>query len=129
MLLADAQTTWFSLALNLSVAPVLLALSACFSGSEARLFSPTLVYWDDARRIVGAVNVYDVLTDARARPAAEHVRPPLVLLEGARVAAALLRLQRARQTMAIVQDRTGHCVGILTLKDLVEDIEGDLEIW
>ncbi len=92
-------------------------------------FSRMPVYWDDPRRIVGIVNVYDVLTDAQARPVAEHVRPPLVLLEGVSVATALLRLQRARQTMAIVQDRAGYCVGILTLKDLVEEVVGDLEVW
>ncbi len=92
-------------------------------------FSRLPVYRDDPRRIVGIANVYDVLTDPEHRPIFQHVRPPLTLAEYVNVSAALLKLQRARQTMAIVQDRAGNCVGLLTLKDLVEEIVGDLEAW
>ena len=92
-------------------------------------FSRLPVYRGNPRQIVGIINVYDVLTDPQRRPLAEHVRPPLGLPAGIDVATALLRLQRARQTMAIAQDRAGNCVGILTLKDLVEEIVGDLEVW
>lgn len=92
-------------------------------------FSRLPVYRDDPRRIVGTVNVYDVLTDREQRPIWTHVRPPVTLTESLAVPAALLQLQRARQAMAIVQDGVGHCVGILTLKDLVEEIVGDLEAW
>jgi CBS domain containing-hemolysin-like protein len=92
-------------------------------------FSRLPVYRSNPRQIVGIVNVYDVLTDPARKPVAEHVRPPLALPENVSVSTALLRLQRARQTMAIVQDRANHCVGILTLKDLVEEIVGDLEVW
>ena len=92
-------------------------------------FSRLPVYHGDPRRMVGVVYVYDVLTDRESRPFAEHMRPPFVLAEHVSVAAALLRMQRARETMAIVQDRAGNCVGILTLKDLVEEIVGDLEVW
>jgi CBS domain containing-hemolysin-like protein len=31
--------------------------------------------------------------------------------------------------MAVVLDRSGGCVGVLTIKDLVEEIVGDLEAW
>jgi CBS domain containing-hemolysin-like protein len=31
--------------------------------------------------------------------------------------------------MAVVLDRNGGCVGFLTVKDLVEEIVGDLEVW
>ncbi len=48
MLLAVAETTWFGLALNLLLVPVLLAMSACFSGSEAALFSLTPVQLERA---------------------------------------------------------------------------------
>lgn len=92
-------------------------------------FSRLPVHEGDPRRIVGIVNVYDVLTDRERKPVSAHVRPPLVLPAHISVSAALLNLQRARQTMAIVQDGSGHCLGILTLKDLVEEIVGDLEAW
>ncbi len=92
-------------------------------------FSRLPVYRGDPRHIIGVVNVYDVLTDRDGRPVAEHMRPPVTLADHGSVSAALLKLQRARQTMAIVLDRSDHCVGILTLKDLVEEIVGDLEVW
>ena len=92
-------------------------------------FSRLPVFRGDPRRIIGVVNVYDVLTDREAKPVAEHLRPPLTLAEYVTVSAALLKLQRAREAMAIVVDRGDHCVGILTLKDLVEEVVGDLEVW
>jgi putative hemolysin len=92
-------------------------------------FSRLPAYRDDPRRMVGIVNVYDVLTDRDRRPVAAHVRAPLVLAPQITVAAALLRLQRERHAMAIVADAGGHCIGILTMKDLVEEIVGDLEVW
>lgn len=92
-------------------------------------FSRLPVYRNDARRIIGVVNVYDVLTDRECRAVVQHVRPPLTLLENESVSAALVKLQRSREAMAIVQDRAGGCSGILTLKDLVEEIVGDLEAW
>jgi CBS domain containing-hemolysin-like protein len=92
-------------------------------------FSRLPVYQSDPARIIGILNVYDVLIDQEERPVAGHIRPPLTLLEDLSVSAALLKLQRARETMAIVQDRAGSCVGILTVKDLVEEIVGDLEVW
>lgn len=92
-------------------------------------FSRIPVHGGDPRRIVGIVNVYDVLTDAAARPIAEHARPPLALPGHTRVSTALLRLQRERETMAIAVDAGGACIGLLTVKDLVEEIVGDLEVW
>ncbi len=92
-------------------------------------FSRLPVWRGDPRRVVGMVNVYDALTDQEARPIAQHVRPVQSLHAGTSVSAALLQLQKQKQTMAAVVDRHGHCVGILTLKDLAEEVVGDLEAW
>jgi putative hemolysin len=92
-------------------------------------FSRLPTYRGDPRQVVGIVNVYDVLTDRDSAPVAAHARPPVTLAEHVNVSAALLKLQRARETMAVVIDRAGGCVGVLTLKDLVEEIVGDLEVW
>lgn len=92
-------------------------------------FSRIPLHWGDPRRVVGIVNVYDVLTDRETKPIAAYARTPLTLAEGVSVSTALVQLQRARETMAIVQDRAGNAVGLLTLKDLVEEIVGDLEVW
>ncbi len=92
-------------------------------------FSRLPVWRGQPGNVVGIVNVYDVLTEERPVPLAEHVRPPLVLGPADSVPAALVRLQQGRQAMAIVRGRAGQCIGILTVKDLVEEIVGDLEAW
>ena len=92
-------------------------------------FSRLPAYHGEQRHVVGVVNVYDVLTDEQQRPIAEHARQPLMIAEGVSVSAALLEMQRAREAMAIVRDHEGRCVGLLTIKDLVEEVVGDLEVW
>ena len=92
-------------------------------------FSHLPVYGDDPRKIVGVVTVFDVITDEEERPVAAHVRPPVALPAQTTVPNALLRLQGLHEVMGIVEDRAGQCVGILTIKDLVEEIVGDLEAW
>lgn len=80
-------------------------------------------------QIVGVLNAYDVLADTRKRPLREHTREPLRLNVNEPVSSALLRMQSARRAMAIVVNRGGACVGVLTMKDLVEEIVGDLAAW
>ena len=92
-------------------------------------FSRLPVYRDDPRRIVGIVNVYDVLTDRQEKPVADYIRDVTALPATDTVPAALLKLQRAREVMGIVTDRSGNCLGLFTMKDLVEEIVGDLEAW
>ena len=92
-------------------------------------FSRIPVYDTNPRRIIGIVNVYDVLTDTRPAAISEYVQPVIRLSMTESVATALLRLRQSRQSMAIVQDRVGNCEGVLTVKDLVEEIVGELEAW
>lgn len=92
-------------------------------------FSRLPVHDGNPRRLVGIVYVYDVLTDAQQRPVAEHVRAAFRLSANTSVAAALLRMQQARQALAVVEDDAGNCLGILTIKDLAEEIIGDVEAW
>jgi putative hemolysin len=92
-------------------------------------FSRLPVYRGDPRRVVGVVSVFDVLTDAQRRPITEHLHPPLLLSAELTVSAGLIRLQRAHQFMAIIVNRREECVGLLTMKDLAEEIVGELEAW
>ncbi len=81
-------------------------------------------------RIVGVVNVDEVLLAEPERwDLPERWLEPMTLTSDVGVLVALLRLQRARRTMAIVVDERDRAVGIVTLKDLVEEIVGDLVAW
>ena len=86
-------------------------------------------------QVVGIVDIYDVLTDAdRVDPAdpadpAEKMVPPFVLAADMTVTDALYRMQRAHAAMAIVRDKADKHLGLVTVKDLVEEIVGELSEW
>lgn len=92
-------------------------------------FSRIPVWEGDPKNVIGRINVFDVITDTRERPIREYVQPVVRLSPTESVPGALLRMQQARQQMAIVVDRQGKCLGVLTLKDLVEELVGELENW
>jgi len=83
---------------------------------------------DDSGDAVGILDVYDVLIDESVAVPAERMTAPLKLPAGMAVTEALYRLQRSREMMAIVQP-DGRPVGIVTIKDLVEEIVGELDQW
>jgi CBS domain containing-hemolysin-like protein len=45
------------------------------------------------------------------------------------VTQAIARLRKARAAMAIVRDEKDRAVGVITVKDLVEEIVGELAAW
>ena len=69
-----------------------------------------------------------MIFDDQAAPR-EKMTAPLVLPDQAPVTDALYRMQRAHAAMAVVSGAKGRHVGIVTLKDLVEEIVGELEAW
>jgi CBS domain containing-hemolysin-like protein len=77
--------------------------------------------------IVGYLHQLDVLRSGDA-PVLEHLRPVLALAPDIPVDRALARLRIAGQRLAIV-GTPERPVGLLTLKDLVEEISGDLAGW
>jgi putative hemolysin len=90
-----------------------------------------LVVWSERpRNIVGTVDIYDVLydDDPKAAPA-KHLAQAVRLSEAMNVADALIALQRSRQTLGVVVNVADRPIGIVTIKDLVEEIVGELEAW
>lgn len=93
-------------------------------------FSRVPVYRDQRSNIIGLVNIYDVLLDPDTTcPPAKHIQPALTLAEEADVAKALVTMQRARRPMAVVIGHGGRAVGVVTMKDLAEQIVGELAAW
>ena len=80
--------------------------------------------------IIGVVNVLEVLLADDAKwDLHAHLLEPVTLPSQLPVMPALLRLQRTRRAMGIVADARGRAVGIVTIKDLVEEIVGELVAW
>ena len=92
-------------------------------------FSRLPVYRGASHNVIGFVNVYDVLTDREEKPIKDYIQPVAKLLATETVPKALLKMQKDRQVMGIVVNQSGRSLGLFTMKDLVEEIVGDLEAW
>jgi CBS domain containing-hemolysin-like protein len=84
---------------------------------------------DGRGQVAGILNIYDALTDRSVARPADKAVVPLVMPQDLVVTDALYRMQRANAHMAVVADAAGSHVGIVTIKDLVEEIVGELEAW
>ena len=80
-------------------------------------------------QITGIVNIHDVLADQKHLPPNVHADLPLVLQEDTKVTDAIYSMQQGRASMSVVKDVNGKHIGIVTMKDLIEEIVGDLEEW
>lgn len=82
----------------------------------------------DGGRVVGIVGVQDLLLHGGST--ASMLDPEVPRFPASTPAfAALESLRRARRPMGIVEDRSGRPLGVVTLKDLVEPLLGDLRAW
>ena len=79
-------------------------------------------------RVIGVVSVLDILLDPD-QSTRRLMTAPLSLAATTSVPEALESLRTAGQTIAIVNDAGNRPVGIVTMKDLVEVLTGELEAW
>ncbi|MHC4947081.1 MAG: CNNM domain-containing protein, partial [Planctomycetota bacterium] len=80
-------------------------------------------------RPVGVVSVLDLVLDPD-RPTRDLARGLTTFAPATTVREAMRTLQRERRKMAVIADpRTGRPLGIVTLKDLVEPLTGELRAW
>ncbi len=87
------------------------------------------IYRGDRRNVVGVVHMLDVLGAPAASDMASLARPPIPIPARLPVMDALALLQREYRRIAIVVDPNGRCLGVVTVKDLVEEIVGELAAW
>mgnify|MGYP005834661011 CR=1 FL=1 len=88
------------------------------------------VYRGDRHQIIGIVNVLEhLLSEEPKEHVAELLRPAPTLKDTDGIYASLVRLRRERMPMGIVQEASGRAIGIVTVKDLVEEIVGELEVF
>jgi len=92
-------------------------------------YSRLPVYENHRDNIVGIVYINDVLAREGFDVAAVVRRDVARLPTAMTVSAALLRMRRARAAMAVVVDDKARAIGVVTVKDLVEEIVGDLAAW
>jgi CBS domain containing-hemolysin-like protein len=83
---------------------------------------------DGSGKPVGVVALIDLVLEPN-RPTRELMTPAVTLSAETPVRAAMQRMRRADSPLAIVVDRRGMPIGIVTLKDLVEPLVGELAAW
>jgi CBS domain containing-hemolysin-like protein len=102
------------------------------AGERARRFlssgASRLPVVDRRGRVVGVVSAVDHF----ARPTAstsDMLRPILLLPPSVSALDAIGRMRRERVQMAVVGERVDRPLGIVSIKDLVEPLVGDLAAW
>lgn len=80
----------------------------------------------DGKTVSGIVSVCDVLANDTEAGIDSFMHPPTLLQAQDSAARAIIQLQRANETMAVVNDPRRGFVGIITLKDVIEEIFGEL---
>lgn len=84
---------------------------------------------DDRGQIVGVLDIYDVLNAPEGESPSARMTEPLFLHGQMTVTQALYQMQHSRKMMAVVLGPGERHVGIATIKDIVEEIVGELEAW
>lgn len=84
---------------------------------------------DENGQVTSILDTFDALAGAGEFDPQKLARPAIIFAESISVTDALYRLQKAKEVIAIVADPAGKHVGIVTIKDLVEEIVGELHQW
>ena len=86
---------------------------------------------DDKGRVVGVLNIMDALVCERdATPGVDALMQPAVTAAAdAAIRPTMEKLRQERAQLAVVVDASGRPAGIVTVKDLVEPITGELASW
>lgn len=91
-------------------------------------YSRLPLFSEQENRITGIINVIDLIS-ADTDDVSTLSRPAVRLMDDSSLVEALYSLQREGQQMAVITDSDGNDCGIVTIKDLVEQIVGRLEEW
>ena len=85
------------------------------------------VYRERVDQIVGLVNVFDVAYDKHRKTFIRpYMRPARLVPDTKGIDELFLEMQRARESLAVVVNEFGACIGIVTLEDIIEEIFGEL---
>jgi putative hemolysin len=78
-------------------------------------------------RVVGLVHVFDVLLSPESGDTVEdYIRPITLVPETKRIDRLMVEMQRRGESMVVVVNEFGSCIGIVTMEDIVEEIMGEM---
>jgi CBS domain containing-hemolysin-like protein len=120
ILVTDILTRWDAVRWIPARTRVAEAVAAVRESGHSRL--PVV----DQGRVVGVVNVKDLLAVNGNARAMLPIRPAYFVRQEVTVRALLEELRAARAHLTVVVDRLGRMVGIVTMEDVLEEIVGEL---
>jgi putative hemolysin len=108
----------------------------CFALAAKRRYSRYPVYSGSQSNVVGTVNIFSPLFETgksreeiAAMPIKDYVKKHVAVPENMEVDKALALLRENQTPMGIVKSAKGDAVGLVTTKDLVEEVTGELPVW
>ncbi|MEK6798614.1 MAG: CNNM domain-containing protein [Planctomycetota bacterium] len=103
-------------------------LSELIRVAEANEFVRLPVVDSRGTRVVGVLKVDKALRDDQWKIVQERATAALTLPPNEIVASAIRRMRDARQELAVVADAAGRCLGVVTMRDLLQGIIGDVRV-
>ena len=94
--------------------------------SKKHGFSRIPVYEGKPDNIIGFLNIYDVLWGEKADLIRDFLRPVLYVDKNDVADNVLLGLQLNVRQAAVVKDETGRNIGFVTVKDLLDEVVGEI---
>ena len=93
-------------------------------------YSRIPVFKGPKNNITGIINLFDFLSTGTAQSRVIDFQKDTEYIKAETPTDdALIIMQKAKQRMAIVVNKDGKTIGIVTIKDLVEEIVGELIVW
>lgn len=80
------------------------------------------------KKVIGLLHIFDMFY-RNADVVKEVIRPPLMLGGNMALQDALFLMRIHKSHIAVITDEKGKFIGIVTLKDIIEEITGELSSW
>lgn len=85
------------------------------------------VYSEKPDNIIGVAKATDLLIERPDKKALDVIRPCYLVRENTLLEDVLKKMQQDKVNFALVTDRAGKLIGIITLEDIIEEIVGEIE--